>query len=190
MPGEILESRLKPRDTMRLYGVVLGVLFLFYLLGLFLGRNLFLEARHQEAGIPMGQTPLEDIKPELDFYEGLIGPLVKPPDSSVSEDKIPAVPEPLEKSSTAEPSTALVADAYTVQVGAFTAEVDARQILIRLEAKGYASLLMSPSDSDPYYRVSVGEFATDQEALGMEEELRRDGFHTYLKRIQASSATW
>jgi cell division septation protein DedD len=80
-------------------------------------------------------------------------------------------------------------DVYTVQVGAFAAEVEARQILIRLEAKGYSSLLMPPSDSDPYYRVSVGEFATDQEALGMEEELSKDGFLTYTKRIQVSSAT-
>ena len=169
--------------------MVLGVLFLFYLLGLFLGRNQFLEARPQDAGIPMGETSLEGIKPELDFYQRLMGPSVGQPDSSVSEDALSAVPQPLEENSSSEQSAALVADAYTVQVGAFTAEVDARQILIRLEAKGYSSVLMPPSGSDPYYRVSVGEFTTDQEALGMEETLRKDGFLTYLKRIQISSAT-
>jgi hypothetical protein len=175
---------------MRLYGVVLGVLFIFYLMGLFLGKNQFVEARPKDASLPIADTLLEDVEPELDFYQRLMGPSLTESDQPSSEDASSAVSEPLQESPTAsEPSATLLFDVYTVQVGAFAAEVEARQILIRLEAKGYSSLLMPPSDSDPYYRVSVGEFATDQEALGMEEELSKDGFLTYTKRIQVSSAT-
>ena len=184
-----MKGKLNPRDTMRLYGVVLGVLFLFYLLGLFLGRNQFVEARPKEASVPMAGTPLEDIEPELDFYQRLMGPSATGSDSPVSENESSAAPPVLEEiPTTTGPSATLRFDVYTVQVGAFTAEVDARQILIRLEAKGYASALMSPSDSDPYYRVSIGEFVTDQEAMGMEERLRKDGFLTYIKRIQVASS--
>lgn len=184
-----MEGKLDPRDTMRLYGVVLGVLFLFYLLGLFLGRNQFVEARPKEISLPMADTPLEDIEPGLDFYQRLMGPSMTDSDQPVSEDELSTVPVWLEESpAAAGQSKTPLFDVYTVQVGAFTAESDARQILIRLEAKGHASVWMTPSDSDPYYRVSVGEFATDQEALQMEEQLRKDGFLTYIKRIQISSA--
>jgi cell division septation protein DedD len=185
-----LKGKLDPRDTMRLYGVVLGVLFLFYLLGLFLGRNQIMEARPKEVSLPMADTALADIEPGLDFYQRLMGPSVTESDPLVSEDVLPAVSVQLgESPTTAEQSGALAFDVYTVQVGAFTAEIDARQILIRLEARGHASVLMNPSASDPYYRVYVGEFATDLEALAMEEKLRKDGFLTYIKKIQISSAT-
>ncbi len=184
-----MEGKLNPGVAMRLYGVVLGVLFLFYLLGLFMGRDQLVEARPREVSLPMADTPLEDIEPELDFYDSLMGPSATESDPTAFEDEVSAVPERVEESPTvAEPSALLPVELFTVQVGAFTAEGDARRILIRLEAKAYASAVKDPSDSDPHYRVSVGEFRTNQEALEMEERLRKDGFPTYIKGIQVSSA--
>jgi len=184
-----VEGKLKPGVAMRLYGIVLGVLFLFYLMGLFLGRDQLVEARPREVSLPIADTPLEEIEPELGFYQRLMGPSATESDPSSSEDEVAVIPEGVEAGpNAAEPSTMLPLDLLTVQVGAFTAEGDARSILIRLEAKGYASVVRAPSDRDPHYRVSVGEFRTEQEALGMEERLRKDGFLTYIKSIQVSSA--
>ena len=69
-----MESKLKAGVAMRLYGVVLGVLFLFYLLGLFLGRDQLVEARPREVSLPIADTPLEEIESELEFYQRLIKP--------------------------------------------------------------------------------------------------------------------
>ena len=184
-----MESKLKAGVAMRLYGVVLGVLFLFYLLGLFLGRDQLVEARPREVSLPIADTPLEEIESLLEFYQRLTKPSATESDPSSSEDGFAVIPEGVEEGlNAAEPSAVLPMDLLTVQVGAFTAEGDARSILIRLEAKGYTSVVRTPSDRDPYYRVSVGEFRTEQEALGMKERLGKDGFLTYIKSIQVSSA--
>ncbi|MEE8350508.1 MAG: SPOR domain-containing protein [Acidobacteriota bacterium] len=184
-----MERKLKPRDAMRLYGVALGVLFLFYLMGLFLGRNQFVEARPKEAALAVEDSSLESRPPDLDFYRTLTGPSLAESDRAVSPEAVSGASLPEEENlMSGEPSAILPLEVYTVQVGAFTAQVDARQILIRLEARGYSSVLMSPSETDPFYRVSVGEFSTNQEALRMEDKLGKDGFLTYVKKIPASSA--
>ena len=165
-------GRMQLRDAMKLYGAVLGALFLFYLLGIFLGRNQLVEARPKEADMSTTVAPFENIKPELlDFY-----------DDFISKDRGASAPGKLEENSTTtEQSENFVASGYTVQIGAFTTAIDAQQISIRLDAKGYDSVLITPSKSDPYYRVSVGHFTTDQEAMKLEEKLRKDGFPTYRK---------
>lgn len=178
-----MKGRLNPRETTALYAVVLGVLFLFYLLGLFLGKDHFVEANPRDGSVPLADTPVEDLTPELDFYQRLMGPSVPERETPLSKDSMESSAEPVKES---EISSSGI---YTVQVGAFTAEIDTRQILIRLEAKGYASNVGRPSAEDPYYRVWVGEFKTAQEAEHMEALLRKDGFLTYLKKIQVESST-
>jgi cell division protein FtsN len=175
---------------MRLYGVILGFLLLFYLLGLFLGSNQWVEVRPKEVSLPMAETPLEDIEPGLEFFKTLMEPPVTESHSPSSERELVAGPErPGESPTDANQSATPLNDVYTVQVGAFSDEAEALQTFNRLEVRGYPSVLRTPSHSDLLYGVSVGEFATNQEVLEMEEKLRKDGFSTYIKRIQISSAT-
>lgn len=74
---------------------------------------------------------------------------------------------------------------YTIQIGAFSTEQEARQILLRLEAKNFPARLHSPvaGESPPYYRVWVGGFSTASEARWLEEQLKEQSFPTYLKKL-------
>ncbi len=174
---------------MALYGVVLGFIFLFYLLGLFLGRDHFVEARTTDGRLSLADTPVQDLQPQLDFYQRLMVPSEPEQESAPSEDGSPVAAEVSweDPAEALEDSSTSPAEPYTVQVGAFTAEVDARQILVRLEAKGYPGALRHSSSQDPYYRVWVGEFKTVEEVGEMNELLRQDGFLTYIRKVPASS---
>jgi len=186
-----VKAKLSPRESMALYGVVLGFIFLFYLLGLFLGRDHFVEARTTDGSLSLADTPVQDLQPQLDFYQRLMVPSEPEQESAPSQDGSHVAAE-VSREDSAGPvkdlSTSPV-EPYTVQVGAFTAEVDARQILVRLEAKGYPGALRHSSSQDPYYRVWVGEFKTVEEVGEMNELLRQDGFLTYIRKIPASSPT-
>jgi cell division septation protein DedD len=176
---------------MALYGVVLGFIFLFYLLGLFLGRDHFVEARTTDGGFSLPEISVQDLQPELDFYQDLMLPAQPEQESTPSEDGFPVAAEVSREDHPAEPLEDISpSEPYTVQVGAFTAEVDARQILVRLEAKGYAGALRPSSSQDPYFRVWVGEFKTVEEVAQMNELLRQDGFLTYIRKVTASSPTF
>ncbi|MCZ6485532.1 MAG: SPOR domain-containing protein [Acidobacteria bacterium] len=187
-----MKAKLSPRESMALYGVVLGFIFLFYLLGLFLGRDHFVEARTTDGSFSLSDTPVQDLQPPLDFYQRLMVPSEPEQESAPSADGFPVAAEVSEEDSAGplEDSSTNPAEPFTVQVGAFTAEVDARQILIRLEAKGYAGALRHSSSQDPYYRVWVGEFKTVEEVAQMNDLLRQDGFLTYIRKVPASSPTY
>ena len=53
---------------------------------------------------------------------------------------------------------------YTVQVCASNVAIDAKKWLVRLDDLGYSGTLRAPSTTDPYYRVWVGAFETEEEA--------------------------
>ena len=186
-----MKAKMSPRESMALYGVVLGFIFLFYLLGLFMGRDHFVEAKTADGNLLLSDTPVRDLKPELDFYQRLMVPSQPEQENALTEDDSPAAPEMSRESKAGlvDPSRASFGETYTVQVGAFTAEVDTRQILVRLEAKGYSGTLRPSSSQDPYYRVWVGEFKTVEEVGEMNELLRQDGFLTYIRKIPLSSPT-
>jgi len=152
-----VKRRLNPQESITLYGVLVGFIFIFYVLGLFIGKDQFVEAKTNDTSLPLTETPVQDLEPELDFYQRV------------------TVPEPV--------------DAYTVQVGAFTREVDARQTLVRLEAKGHSAIVRNSSVEDPFYRVWVGEFKTPQQAAEKNELLRQEGFSTYIRKISVASPT-
>jgi len=181
------KPRLTPREAGTLYTFLISFVFLFYLLGLSLGSNRFLEPRTGEADLErIAERPLEDVTPTLDFYQNLVMP-----EQAGEEPEAVAEAATVESGSTGEseeeqPAAEPVvpgSPVYTVQVGAFTAEADARRLRLRLEAQGYDSLLSEPYSTDPYYRVWIGQFEEETQAREMEQVLRQDGFLTYIKLI-------
>ncbi len=176
---------------MTLYSVLVGFIFIFYLLGLFIGKNQFVEARTNDTNLPLSETPVQDLKPELDFYQRVTGPEDAEEENGPVEEVSPVSEENLreETSATVEASKPGPLSAYTIQVGAFTREVDARQTLVRLEAKGHSAIVRNTTGEDLYYLVWVGEFETPQQAAEMNELLRQDGFLTYIKKISVSGPT-
>lgn len=179
---------------MTLYGVLVGSIFIFYLVGLFVGKNQFVEAGTSETDLPLSEPsiqepPVQELEPELEFYRRVTGPEDGQSESGTFQEDSSAAEE-ISREETAvsaeEPETVSF-DAYTVQVGAFTREVDARQTLVRLETKGHSAVVHHSTGEDPYYLVWVGEFKTPQKAAKKNELLRQDGFLTYIKKISVSS---
>ncbi len=190
-----MKRRLNPQESITLYGVLVGLIFTFYILGLFIGKNQFVEAGTNDTSLPLTEIPVEDLEPglepELDFYQRVTVPEDIEEENRPSEEVSP-VPEQVTREETSaaveEPQTSAV-EAYTVQVGAFTREVDARQTLVRLEAKGHSAIVRNSTAEDPVYRVWVGEFKTPQQAAEKNELLRQEGFSTYIRKILVASPT-
>ena len=80
------KAKLSPRESMALYGVVLGFIFLFYTLGLFLGRDHFVEARTIDGGFSLPDISVQDLQPDLDFYQDLMLPAQPEQESTPSAD--------------------------------------------------------------------------------------------------------
>ena len=169
---------------MTLYGLLVGFIFIFYLMGLFIGKNQFVEASANDTDLPLSETPVQELKPELmDFYQRVTVPEdadVSPVSEETSREEI---------STNAEDSKPDPLSAYTIQVGALTREADARQLLVRLEVKGHSAMVRNPTSEHPYYRVWVGQFETPQQAAETNELLREEGFSTYIKNFLVSSPT-
>lgn len=66
---------------------------------------------------------------------------------------------------------------YQVQVGAFRNEVYANRLLGELLAQDFPARIV---DSDGYYRVRVGNFDNMQDAINMEQQLKRAGYPTVI----------
>lgn len=182
-----MKPKLVAKEAFVLYGLILGFLYGFYLIGLLVGKTHFVEAGAQEESFSVPEIPAQRLEPQLEFYQRLLLPESADPESRHrGSGESPAGRPPAARSQTApvmEPPQEAGRERYTVQAGAFTAENDARKLLTRLESGGYAARLLEPSSDDRYYRVWVGGFQAEAEALRMEERLRRDGFLTYVKRI-------
>jgi cell division septation protein DedD len=175
-----VKTGLSSRQSFTLYGIVLGFVFLFYVLGLLIGKNYFVARESSAEKPPISDGPLPDVKSQLDFYQQLIVP------SPSAEEVPPFTPDKNPAASqkpTSQPTDTV--EMYTIQVGALSREEDARQILIRLEAKNYVGRIQRPQGSnDPYYRVLVEEFSTLEKTRQMKARLKEDGFPTFIKKFE------
>jgi len=181
-----LKPKLSSNESFALYGVVLSFILLFYLLGLFVGRSHFVEAKPNEEVFSLSAEPVEDPKSGLGFYDRVM----ISPDTEQNEPIDALLPPSRQNEEQTGGSSVKVEEpileVYTVQVGAFTSREEAHQMLVRLEAKGYSGVLSPPAGQDPHYRVGVGEYGTDRDARATETLLRKDGFLTYIKKIKVA----
>ncbi len=92
---------------------------------------------------------------------------------------IPPLTRDLPRSAPVVPS-----EVFTIQIGAVGSEQEARQLIARLQARGYTGILDRPVGTDHFYRVRVGSYP-DRASAGRAERLLKDeGFPTYIKKIQ------
>jgi cell division septation protein DedD len=183
------------RQALRLYGLIIGLVLVCYLVGLLVGRNYFVETVEAEPAAVIEPAPdlettpaepTEDLKSQLDFYEDLSRPLDQKETSRILDRDEAAKPARKIEAivvTAPRPSTAQ-SKGYTVQVGALSKQEEANQVLLRLQAKGFEGRIRGPqpSDVDRYFRVWVGEFPTMQEARSLEAQLKEKGFPTYVKK--------
>lgn len=70
---------------------------------------------------------------------------------------------------------------YSVQVGAFASEDNAKKLIRELSAKGYSSYNEHSTQGDKdMYRVKTGKFASLEEARAVEASLSKEGYPTKI----------
>ena len=83
---------------------------------------------------------------------------------------------------------ALVATSPTVlQVAAVPGEADALALATELQKKGFPAFVLEPQ-TDQYYRVQVGAYASDALAKRAQQQLKNLGFESFIKHPRAGSA--
>ena len=73
---------------------------------------------------------------------------------------------------------------YEVQVGAFTDQAAAQEVLEQVQQR-YPDAYIEPrqSQSGPYYRVRVGPFDTEDRAKKIANALKQQGHHVFLDEV-------
>ena len=79
-------------------------------------------------------------------------------------------------------------DSYTVQVGAFGVSQSAQSLISRLRERGYEARVRGPGDGNELYLVWIGRYESVRAAMGMQKRLESAGLHTYVRRVEESSA--
>jgi cell division protein FtsN len=192
-----------------LFGLVVGAIFIFFLMGLWIGKN-HLAADSGAQFSELAEQPLEDVQPLLDFYgefaesEAAPKALERWPETQAKADppapiseveaQPPAPPAPVVQEEEERPTSAeavqeherLQTGPYTIQVGAYSLEREARDLLNRLQDFDFTARIQAPQPGGPdsYYRVRVGRFGSAAEARPMEAELKAKGFPTYVTRVE------
>ncbi|MBI4447223.1 MAG: SPOR domain-containing protein [Acidobacteria bacterium] len=181
-----MRSKLDTGKALVLYGFATAFLLGAFLTGLYLGKSQTDMPVQAEDKTPTTLAPVEDPKPKLEFYEGVLNPdpdgdaPSTPPQGETGEVSV----EPEETSPDTDPGT----EVFTIQVAALRTESEARQMMLRLEAKGFPGSVQAPSPgNDAFYRVYVGEFMSMTEAREMESKLRENAFPTFVRPLETPS---
>ena len=66
---------------------------------------------------------------------------------------------------------------YTIQVGAFSTEVNARNLAQEIRDKGYQTYVVKGTN---LYKVQVGEFKSNQEAQNISQKLKELGYPFFI----------
>jgi cell division septation protein DedD len=188
-----MTKKYEPRKITGLFGVILVCFFLVFLLGVWVGKGFSsgpLELKRAATDEP--DSTLD--RSQLGFYQDLVQrdrPQIPEAEEDVSMDtnaeNQPQTTLPPSSAdfdpSVSEPSQVIPTDRpFTVQVSAVESRDEARQVLLRLQAKGYAPDFIEPGDENGFYRLWVGEFPSKEAAREMENRLKVDQFPTYIRQ--------
>lgn len=88
---------------------------------------------------------------------------------------------PLSFETVINPDTTTLDFYYSVQIGSFSSQANARNLTEALLAKGYPAYLEETTSEDkPVYRVRAGKFRLRQEAIDLGNKLSGDGYPTKI----------
>ncbi len=76
---------------------------------------------------------------------------------------------------------------FTIQIGAFREEASARTLVAGLSPR-YSDVFIETSSDHTLYRVRVGLIADIQAATRIQEQLNREGFHSFIARTTSTGA--
>lgn len=162
------------------------------ILVLIAGALWWLQSGQSAPGTPSSVAPepvsVQDSQGSVPEESELEGTLQQPPEelagipSSTPDGAVPPVEDRSDQAGQGLRGTSQ-SSGYTVQVGAFVREVRARRVMEQLSEKGYSGSIEPPASEADVYRVSVGSFASSDEASQFQTRLQADGFPTFVKRV-------
>ena len=162
------------------------------ILVLIAGALWWLQSGQSAPGTPSSVAPepvsVQDSQGSVPEESELEGTLQQPPEelagipSSTPDGAAPPVEDRSDQAGQGLRGTSQ-SSGYTVQVGAFVREVRARRVMEQLSEKGYSGSIEPPASEADVYRVSVGSFASSDEASQFQTRLQADGFPTFVKRV-------
>ena len=176
------------REIVHLYGLTLLTVTGFFLLGLYVGRSVPVEAEPARIAAPAGagSSGSESTRP-LEFYGRLNDPTTRAGDAAGSEASTLSQRGTRDAGATGDPQAAPSgATRFTVQIAAMEHEDAARRMMMRVRARDYPAVLRRPDPKNPFFLVWVGEFSTETEAYRWARRLYDDGFSTYVRSMSES----
>lgn len=112
------------------------------------------------------------------------------PEGEIKKEVIPEEKQPLTepsviKTPTVEPEVKVVKESeivsdkkvYTVQIGAFSKEINAQNLAKEVRDKGYQTYVVK---GKTLYKAQVGEFKTSEEAKAISEKLKKLGYEIWI----------
>ncbi len=176
------------REIVHLYGLTLLTVTGFFLLGLYVGRSVPVEAEPARFTAPAGGgASRAESEPQLEFYGRLNDPTTRGAVAAGAKSSPLPISDPAVSNSPdnadAPPSGVL---RFTVQIAAMEREAEARKELIKVRSRGYLAEIRRLGPSDRFYRVWVGDFPTKAQADHLANRLYEDGFPTFVRSMSDS----
>jgi cell division protein FtsN len=169
-----------------------------FLLGVSVGRNVATPASAESDPVELVErsptTPVPTTTPapgELQFHDTLQGrtpapqaaAATPPPQTPTPTPELPPIPPPTRPTPTPTPTTRPAAPAagIYVQVNSFGGRENAQRQVTELKKLGITSAIFNVPGPAPY-KVRVGPFTTEAEAIAMRTRLEKQGFKPSLIR--------
>lgn len=164
--------------TLLIFGGVVVLCSIFFVLGMLVGRT--------QLGVPsdLASSTVEEAATEGDpedldmtFYEAASNDEPSP----LEAPQAPAAP--VETPAASPPTTASVGAAITLQVAALTNAAQAEKLREEIQALGLRVFVLrpAPDDASALYRVQVGPFDDQAEAILVRDRLRTEGYQPILR---------
>ncbi len=182
---------IRERNAIAGFLVLLLGMMAFYCLGLLLGRTqaeMALPANPPSQAAGKSKSPARDPRSELDFINA---PANNESDAnrvrSQGRDSPPG--RLYENGAPLEGKENRSREFFSVQVGVFEKEQDARQVADELIRQGYSARTVPPpvGGSDSKFRVYIGRFAGRNEAESLARQLGKVGFAVRVKSLTGNS---
>jgi len=130
---------------------------------------------------PAPPTPIKEAPKKSESKPQPVAPIPPPKQLEASN---PAGAPNLVAAPPSRPSGAAVGGKIVVQVSATGTRQDAERLVDLLKSRGYPAFLVTPEAAgagDKLFRVQVGPYKSDPEAVGVRNKLVADGFKPFVR---------
>ena len=167
--------------TLLIFGGVVVLCSIFFILGMLVGRNQVLVPAVAEIPSVADDAPIEPVEPEdldLRFYEAVDADEPPPLEAAASLSPLPPEPEPEPVAAPGE-----VRPTVTLQIAALRNADQAESLRGEIAAMGFPSFVLRPGadDASALYRVRVGPFSDEAEAARVRALLEAEGYQSIVR---------